>query len=322
MGPQGLTIESKHEPQTSVDDVEHPLRQWLADAAAHGVRLDKVLATAVPEYSRSHLHALIELGHVQVDGHVAISASKKVRAGQALSVELVPTAQSQAFRAEPIRLTIVHEDADLLVLNKAVGMVVHPAAGHWSGTVLNGLLAHHPGAASLPRAGIVHRLDKDTSGLMVVAKTLVAMTGLVRAIAARQVSREYLALARGVPSAAQFSVDAPLARDPVSRVKMAVHFTGKPARTDVQVVAINGAYCALRCKLHTGRTHQIRVHLMSVRMPLVADVLYGGAVALGMRRQALHATRLGFAHPVHGQVLAFEAAPPDDFAAAWAQVAG
>ena len=303
-------------------DVPVERREAVVSQALHGQRLDKAVVTMAPEFSRSHLQGLIEAGHVGVDGVVMRTASRKVRSGQMLSVDLVPTAESRAFRAESIALEIVHEDAEVLVLNKAAGMVVHPAAGNWSGTVLNALLAHHAGAASLPRAGIVHRLDKDTSGLMVVGKTLPAVTALVRAIAAREVSRQYLAIAHGEVVLASFSVDAPLGRDPQSRIRMAVVPGGKPARTDVQVLARALACSAVRCTLHTGRTHQIRVHMASRGHPLVADAVYGGKPAFGMLRQALHATRLSFTHPGHGGLMAFEAPLPADMAAAWEDVAG
>jgi 23S rRNA pseudouridine1911/1915/1917 synthase len=217
-------------------------------------------------------------------------------------------------------LPVAFEDAYLLVVDKPAGLVVHPAAGHWSGTLLNGLLAHHRAAATLPRAGIVHRLDKDTSGLMVVAKTLPAMTALVRAIAAREVHRQYLAIAHGELAGKAFSIDAPIGRDPKSRVRMAVLASGKTARTDVEVLACTDGFSALRCTLHSGRTHQIRVHLASRGHPLVSDTLYGGTAALGMARQALHATRLAFVHPDTGQLLHFDAAAPPDLAAAWGQV--
>jgi 23S rRNA pseudouridine1911/1915/1917 synthase len=313
------TLEEHAEVETQESEVER--RRSIVPAALHGQRLDKAVVAFVPEFSRNHLQGLIEAGHVQVDGRVIDTASRKVSAGQALEIELVPTAESRAFVAEALPLRIVFEDEHLLVVDKAAGMVVHPAAGNWSGTLLNALLAHHRGAASLPRAGIVHRLDKDTSGLMVVAKTLAAATALVRAIAAREVHREYRAIAHGRVAAAQFSVDAPIARDPQSRVRMAVLASGKPARTDVQVLARGDATSALRCVLHSGRTHQIRVHLASRGHPLVGDAVYGGRPALGMQRQALHAARLEFAHPILGQPLAFDAAPPDDFAAAWQRVA-
>jgi len=312
------TFEEQPEVETQESEVER--RRSLVPAALHGQRLDKAVVAFVPEFSRNHLQGLIEAGHVQVDGRVVDSASRKVSAGQAIEVELVPTAESRAFVAEALPLQIVFEDEHLLVVDKAPGMVVHPAAGNWSGTLLNALLAHHRGAASLPRAGIVHRLDKDTSGLMVVAKTLASATALVRAIAAREVHREYRAIAHGRVVADEFSVDAPIGRDPQSRVRMAVLASGKPARTDVQVLARGDVTSVLRCVLHSGRTHQIRVHLASRGHPLVADAVYGGRPALGMQRQALHAARLEFAHPILQQPLAFEAPPPADFASAWQQV--
>ncbi|HET9643571.1 MAG TPA: RluA family pseudouridine synthase [Burkholderiaceae bacterium] len=292
----------------------------MVDVGGHGERLDKVLVSLAPEFSRSHLQALVEQGHVRVDNLIVRTASRRVRAGQRLRIALVPTAESRAFRPEPVPLAIVFEDEHLLVLDKPAGLVVHPAAGNWSGTLLNGLLAHHVAAASLPRAGIVHRLDKDTSGLMVAGKSLPAVTTLVRSIAAREVHREYLAIAHGAWPQAHSTVEAPIGRDPQSKVRMAVVAGGKPARTDVERVVVAADASALRCILHTGRTHQIRVHLASRGHPLVADALYGGRPLLGMIRQALHAARLSLLHPVTGAPLTFNAAPPKDFAAAWAQV--
>jgi len=302
--------------------------------SAQGQRLDAYLAAAVPEYSRSHLKTLIDEGCVQVNGQVATSASRKVLLGQVLNVCPNPTAQSQAFVPEPMDLNVVFEDEHLMVIHKPAGLVVHPAAGNWCGTLMNGLLAHHDNALDLPRAGIVHRLDKDTSGLMVVGKSLVAVTALSRAIAAREVSRQYLALVHGlVPEA--FTIESSIGRDPVTRVRMAVVPSGKPARTDVKCL-LSGewapdqtgvrsddrrpprAYSGVLCTLHTGRTHQIRVHLSSRRFPLVSDTLYGGAPALGMTRQALHAARLSFVHPFTGERLHFEAPLPADMAQAWA----
>jgi len=295
-------------------------REAFVSQALHGARLDKAVVAMAGEFSRSHLQTLIEGGHVRLDDRVATTASRRVAAGQRVVVELIPTPQSQAFRPEPIALAIVFEDEHLLVLDKPAGLVVHPAAGNWSGTVLNGLLAHHAGAAALPRAGIVHRLDKDTSGLMVVGKTLPAVTALVREIAAREVHREYLAIAHGVPAQAWMRIDAAVGRDPQSRIRMAVLAAGKPAMTDVELVARSDRFSGLRCTLHTGRTHQIRVHLAHQGHPLVADAVYGGAPALGMQRQALHAQRLEFTHPASGDALSFRAEPPADFAAAWAQI--
>ncbi len=307
-------------PDAAAEDVECRTHQ-VADAQ-HGERIDKILVAAAPEFSRNHLQSLIEEGRVQVDGVRVTSASRRLRCGQRLAFELWPTEESRAFRAEAMSLAIVYEDEHLLVLDKPAGRVVHPAAGNWSGTLLNGLLGHHTVAATLPRAGIVHRLDKDTSGLMVVGKTLTAVTALSRAIAARTVRREYLAIVHGELAAAEMTIEAPIGRDPVSRVRMAVVGGGRPARTDVTRIARAQACTAVRCRLHTGRTHQIRVHLASRGHPLVGDAVYGGRPLLGMARQALHATRLAFEHPLDGRPLCFDTLPPADLAAAWAQVVG
>lgn len=306
-------------PEDGEDDAPE-VRCLQAAAADHGLRLDKFLAQGVPEFSRSHLQGLIEAGHVLVDGVPQRTASRKLTVHQVVTVALVPTAQSLSFRPQALSLDIVFEDEDILVVNKAVGLVVHPAAGHWSGTLLNGLLAHHAGAAILPRAGIVHRLDKDTSGLMVVGKTLRAVTVLSRAIAAREVSRQYLAIAQGEMAQARLEIDAPIGRDPQSRVRMAVLGGGKPARTDVDRLVATDGFSAVRCTLHSGRTHQIRVHMASRGLPLVGDALYGGRQALGMGRQALHAFALAFAHPCSGAALSWRMTPPCDFEQAWRQL--
>ena len=216
-------------------------------AARHGERLDKAIVAFVPEFSRSHLQQLIRGGEVTVDGSQATGPAQRVRAGQRIAVRLQPTAESRAYVAEELPLAIVHEDSDILVIDKAAGMVVHPAAGNWSGTLLNALLARDAMSAALPRAGIVHRLDKDTSGLMVVGRTLAAVTALVRAIAAREVQRRYLAIAHGAPPGARWSVDAPIGRDPRTRTKMAVVAHGRPARTDFERIAVRDRVAALRC---------------------------------------------------------------------------
>jgi 23S rRNA pseudouridine1911/1915/1917 synthase len=310
------------------DEVEEPqddlpeTRAQAVGKAQHGQRLDKVLVALAPEFSRNHLQGLVEAGHVRVNLVVVTTPSRKLLLGQKVEIDLVPTAQSLAFRAEDVPVPAVFEDEHLIVVNKPAGLVVHPAAGNWSGTLLNGLLAHHVGAALLPRAGIVHRLDKDTSGLMVVGKTLVAVTALVRAIAAREVHREYLTLVHGEFPARVSSIDTPVGRDPKSRIRMAAVASGKSARTDVQRLASTAGVSALRCVLHSGRTHQIRVHLSNLGHPLVGDAVYGGKPTLGMDRQALHATALKFVHPSSGDMLVFSAEPPADFAAAWAQVVG
>jgi len=299
------------------DSLEPERREWLLDEQAHQQRIDKVLAALASEFSRSHLQEVIAQGHVLLDGVAVTTASRRVRAGQRLQVTLWPTAPALAFTPQHMVLAIVHEDEHLLVLDKPAGLVVHPAAGNWSGTLLNGLLAHHAAAARLPRAGIVHRLDKDTSGLMVVAKSLPAMTALVRAIAAREVQRVYRALAHGVAAWPALTIEAPIGRDPRARTRMAVVAGGKPARTDVACLARGSAASGLRCTLHTGRTHQIRVHLASRGHPLVGDKLYGGRADFGLQRQGLHAERLAFAHPLSGQSLAFERPLPPDLAHAW-----
>jgi 23S rRNA pseudouridine1911/1915/1917 synthase len=292
-------------------------RVFAIEARHHGERLDRALAALVPEFSRSYLQQLIEAGAVTIGGLAVTRPSHKVKAGDSGSVELRPTPQSQAFKPEPVPLDVVHEDDDILVVNKPAGLVVHPAAGNWSGTLLNGLLARDAKAAALPRAGIVHRLDKDTSGLMVVARTRVAMEALVRGIAAREVSRQYLALAhREWQGAASRTVDAPIGRDPRNRLRMGVVEGGKPASTTFELLENADKGCWVRATLHTGRTHQIRVHMAQIGHPLVADPLYGGAPAGGLERQALHAFRLAFEHPVTAVPLEFRAPIPADLRAA------
>ena len=295
-------------------------RSFEVDESLHGQRLDKAMVVHAPEFSRSHLQTLIDRGLVRVDGVAASSASRKLRLGQSVAMELRPTEESRAFVPQAMTLNVIFEDEHLLVIDKPAGLVVHPAPGNWQGTLLNGLLARHADASRLARAGIVHRLDKDTSGLMVVARTLEAMTVLARAIAAREVRREYLALVHGEVSAVPFEIDAPIGRDPVSRIRMAVVSGGRPSRTGVTRIGFDGAVSAVRCRLHTGRTHQIRVHLASRGHPLVGDALYGGRPALGMSRQALHAVRLGFVHPVTGRPVDLEAPLPTDMADAWGRV--
>lgn len=303
-----------------LDPLEGPeRRQWIIAAVDHGQRLDKVLVRHAPEFSRTHLQSLIDDGAVQVDGRSAVMPSTRLRVGQTVAVELRPTEQAQAFRPQPMSLVVIHEDDHLLVIDKPCGLVVHPAPGHWSGTLLNGLLAHHGPAAALPRAGIVHRLDKDTSGLMVAAKTLPAQLALSDAIAARRVHRRYWALVHGRLPQDEQVVDEPIGRDPQVRVRMAVARAGKPSRTTVSVVGrAQPQVTAVECTLHTGRTHQIRVHLSHLGHPLVGDALYGGLPWQGVVRQALHAHHLAFAHPMTGEALAFESRLPDDLSGAWA----
>lgn len=307
----------------SPDGAEAETRTVEATPAQHGARLDKALAELVPEFSRSYLQQLLGEGGVRVNGRTAAKPSARVQAGDVLSVELRPTPQSQAFRPEAMPLDVVYEDEHLLVIDKPAGLVVHPAPGNWSGTLLNGLLARDAKACLVPRAGIVHRLDKDTSGLMVVARERSVMDALVRMIAAREVSRQYLAIAhRPWQGASPRTVQEPIGRDPRNRLRMAavdlsLH-AGKPARTDFALLDSCAQGCLVHCTLHTGRTHQIRVHMAWLRHPLVADALYGGEPAAGLGRQALHAWRLAFTHPVTGKDLVFHAPLPQDMAGALA----
>ena len=297
------------------------LRDWSVDVAQHGARLDQALAAGVPEFSRSYLQQLIEAGAVTVNGVVATKSSAKVRAGDKGCIELRPTPQSQAFKPETMALDVVFEDEHLLVVNKPAGLVVHPAPGNWSGTLLNGLLGRDPKAMLLPRAGIVHRLDKDTSGLMVVARTRAAMDALVAMIAARDVSRQYLALAHHAwTGPRQRQVEAAVGRDPRNRLRMAVvdltHQAGKTASTGFTLLDNADKGCWVQCTLQTGRTHQIRVHMASIGHALVGDTLYGGHAVAGMERQALHAFRLAFEHPFTQAALEFYAPLPPDMTAA------
>jgi 23S rRNA pseudouridine1911/1915/1917 synthase len=295
-------------------DVEQ--RELVMGAGQHGLRLDRALADLVPEFSRSYLQQLIATGAVRVNAATVTKPSAKLHAGQSVMIELRPTLQSQAFKPQDLDLNVVYEDAHLRVIHKPAGLVVHPAPGNWSGTLLNGLLAMDEQAQFLPRAGIVHRLDKDTSGLMVVARTRFVMDALVRMIAAREVRRQYVALAHKAWAGPTRRAEWPIGRDPRNRLRMAAvdlgHQSGKAACTDVELLENAASGCWVRCTLHTGRTHQIRVHMMMLGHPLVGDALYGGAPAGGMQRQALHAFRLAFAHPVTGQALDFRAEVPAD----------
>jgi 23S rRNA pseudouridine1911/1915/1917 synthase len=285
-----------------------------------GLRLDQALVKLFPEYSRSRLQEWVALKLVTVDGELA-TTKQKVWGGEKLEVSPQTHPSEQPHLPEEIALEILHEDDALLVINKPAGLVVHPGSGNWEGTLLNALLHHSPQLASVPRAGIVHRLDKDTSGLLVVAKTLAAQTSLVRQLEARRVEREYLALVHGELTRAG-KVDAPIGRHPSQRVKMAVVENGKPAVTHYRIEERFPSCTLLRCRLETGRTHQIRVHMARIGHPLVGDSVYlkGPQKCVpqlrellnGFPRQALHATRLALEHPVSGDRMEWHAPLPRD----------
>jgi len=306
--------------ETEVDtlETEFECRELSLGPDQHKRRLDQVLVELVPEFSRNYLQQLVGVGAVRLNGETVAKPAQRVKLGDQITVELRPTPQSQAFKAEPMGLDLVYQDAHLLVLNKPAGLVVHPAPGNWSGTLMNGLLALDPRAFELPRAGIVHRLDKDTSGLMVVARTRPVMDALVKAIADRTVKRHYLALAhgpwKGNPGC---QVSAPIGRDPANRLRMAAvdltRHAGKAALTDLMCMDTCALGSLVHCRLQTGRTHQIRVHLSWLGHPLVGDPLYGGLHQAGMMRQALHAVKLSLVHPVSGEPMNFVAWPPSDF---------
>jgi 23S rRNA pseudouridine1911/1915/1917 synthase len=283
-----------------------------------GLRLDKALARMFPEHSRSRLQKWLREGQVRLESRTA-RPKEKIWGGERIDIHPQAGPSETAFRAEAIGLDIVFEDDEILVVNKPAGLVVHPGSGNWKGTMLNALLHHSAQLAAVPRAGIVHRLDKDTSGLLVVAKSLRAQTELVRQLQARTVRRDYLALVRGAVRSSG-EVDAPVGRDPRRRTRMAVVGKGRPALTRYKVVKRFTDATLLECSLATGRTHQIRVHMQSLGHPLVGDPVYGGrrragSTAAGFRRQALHAFRLEFSHPVSGVRRSFTAPPPEDFRA-------
>lgn len=306
-----------------------PTNQQVIDLNAQvpeillGKRLDQALAEMFPDYSRSRIKEWILAGNVQINGVVCDKPREKVIGNEMVVISAELEIQENHV-AQDIDLNIVYEDEHILVINKPTDLVVHPGAGNADGTILNALLNHAPEVASVPRAGIVHRLDKDTTGLMVVAKTVPAQTHLVESLQAREISREYEAVVYGTMVAGGI-VDAPIGRHPTKRTSMAIRETGKPAVTHYRVKQKFRAHTHLRLKLETGRTHQIRVHMSHLKYPLVGDALYGGRPRLpkacsqdmidmlrGFKRQALHAIQLELSHPITGEWMSWQAPLPDD----------
>jgi 23S rRNA pseudouridine1911/1915/1917 synthase len=296
---------------------------YIAERAAHrlhavvppgivGERLDTVLARVWPQYSRSRLQGWLREGRVSVDERVCDDARRRTYTGERLGLEPAPAAADTVHAPQDIALDVVFEDDTLLVINKPAGMVVHPGNGVPDGTLLNALLHHEPALARVPRAGIVHRLDKDTTGLLVVARTVEAQTDLVRQLQARTVSRRYVAVVAG-DLRTDGVVDAAIGRHPVQRTRMAVVAGGKPARTHYAVRGHLQGATRVECRLETGRTHQIRVHMASIGHSLLGDDTYAPRqVADAFTRQALHAWRLGLVHPQSGADVSWEVALPDD----------
>ena len=288
-----------------------------------GQRLDQAMGALFPEFSRSRLQTWIREGAALLDG-APTAAKHRVWGGERVTLT-AETAPATTVQAQAIPLVIVHEDAEVLVIDKPAGLVVHPAAGNWDGTLQNGLLNHCPDLARIPRCGIVHRIDKDTSGLLMVAKTLEAHKQLVDQLQARSVDREYLALTHGAMTGGG-TIDEPIGRHAFDRKRFTVRPDGKPAVTHYRIAERFSDHTLIRVKLETGRTHQIRVHLAHLGYPLVGDPVYGGrtripagappevlAVLQGFRRQALHAEKLGILHPSSGTYLEWQAALPADF---------
>lgn len=288
-----------------------------------GKRLDQTLAQMFPDYSRSRLKEWVLAGNVTVNGVVQTKAREKMYGGETISIQAEIEAEER-FEAQNIPLNIVYEDDDILVINKPADLVVHPGAGNPDGTVLNALLHHCPQVEIMPRAGIVHRLDKDTTGLMVVAKTIAAQTNLVEALQAREITREYEAVANGIMTAGGI-VDEPIGRHATKRTHMAVTISGRPSVTHYRVMEKFRLHTRLRLRLETGRTHQIRVHMAHISHPLVGDPLYGGrprppknatpellSELRGFKRQALHAAMLSLYHPITGELMTWHADVPED----------
>lgn len=301
----------------SAEPDRSPPRRLAVPLEIAGLRLDQALARMLPEYSRNRLQNWIRGGRVRVDGS-ARDVRHRLWGGEWVEVDAEAQPEQRAQQAQAIALRVLHEDEQIIVIDKPAGLVVHPGSGNWDGTLLNALLHHAPQLAGLPRAGIVHRLDKDTSGLLVVGKTLAAQTDLVRQLQARSVRREYMAVVSG-RVAQEGTVDAAIGRHPVQRTRMAVVARGRAARTHYRPIEALSQSTLILCTLDTGRTHQIRVHMAHIGHPLVGDPVYGprrgSGVAAAFGRQALHAWRLGLRHPTLDAQMHWESPLPADFAA-------
>lgn len=320
-------------PISEIDDADELISvpgaevlHFSVEQALGGDRLDKVLAKLIPAHSRARIQAWIEAGHVLLNGQINNRVRQIVAAGDEILVKVQPSEQTLALEPEDVVFDVVHESPEWLVVNKRAGLVVHPGAGNWQGTLLNGLLFRYPWLDRVARAGIVHRLDKDTTGLMVVAKTETAQTHLVRQLQDRSVKRQYRALVHGWLKNAEMTVNRAIGRDPKVPVRMSVSSVGasKPAVTHVSRLrtgTLSGVpVTEINCQLETGRTHQIRVHLASLKHPLVGDTLYGGKDLGGARRQMLHAESLSFVDPANEQWVSFTTDLPDDMQNVLAQV--
>jgi len=296
----------------AVETENYNVEQATVPAALGGMRLDQALARLFPQYSRNRLQAWLKAGHIRVDG-AAGAAKQPVSGGERVDLAPPLPPAGGAPQAQRMPLSLVHEDRDLIVIDKPAGLVVHPGAGVPDRTLLNALLAHCPGLAVVPRAGIVHRLDKDTSGLMVVAKNVTAQANLVKQLAERSVRRVYLAVVHGEPPLGG-TIDAPVGRDARARTKMAVSHRGKEARTSYRVLERYGRAALVECRLETGRTHQIRVHFQHIHHPLLGDPVYRRGARQGpvFARQALHACELSLIHPRSGRAMSWRAALPKD----------
>ena len=323
--PDEKPMTPQSQPETETDDGERELLETTIPLESAGRRFDQVLAELFPDFSRSRLTEWVKAGDALLDGRL-VKPKEAVRGGEPVTLSVRIEVETGEALPEDIPLDILYEDEDVLVVNKPAGLVVHPGAGNPRGTLVNALLHFDARLAGLPRAGIVHRLDKDTSGLMVVARTLRAHTSLVEQLSGREVHRQYLAVVQGTMVAGT-TIRAPIGRHPTDRVRMAVakEGTGRDAVTHYRVREKFRAHTLVECRLETGRTHQIRVHMAHVRHPIVGDPLYGGAYRQpkactpelaarlqGFKRQALHAEKLTFRHPVSGEPVTTEAPMPDD----------